>query len=187
MENGLIGVTFLLITIKKLVLFVALIVKIHWLMVGVIPANILQACRTQLSNMNDLENQLKLAEECLENIRERLIHSSNVRRDVTVIINDYWNQKEAAIAKAQTSLHGNQISQNKAYEGLGDPATWDEDAKRLQEEMRKKPNQNFDYPEETLGTRIGAEIRAKCNHLTREERDRLLQAGLRRIYGKIDG
>lgn len=44
-------------------------------------------------------------------------------------------------------------------------------------------NKNYDYPEETEGTRIAAEGRARCNKLTREERDKLLEEGLKRIYG----
>lgn len=48
--------------------------------------------------------------------------------------------------------------------------------------MSKTPN--FDYPEETEGTRIAREIRAIGNNWTTEERARLLNEGLKRIYGQ---
>lgn len=40
--------------------------------------------------------------------------------------------------------------------------------------------------EETKGQRLAAENRAKCNNLTKEERERLRKKGLNIIYGKMD-
>ena len=39
------------------------------------------------------------------------------------------------------------------------------------------------YPEETEGSRLAADIRAKANKLTREERRRLFRRAMVKIYG----
>ena len=51
-------------------------------------------------------------------------------------------------------------------------------------ENRPKYNgiRNYDHPERSIGTIIGEQIRARCNLLTREERQRLLEEGMKRIY-----
>lgn len=41
----------------------------------------------------------------------------------------------------------------------------------------------IDYPEETEGTRMAAEVRKRCNNLSREERDKLFARGMVMIYG----
>ncbi len=41
--------------------------------------------------------------------------------------------------KTKKSIHGKQITREQAYEGLGDPSTWESDAKKLEEEFKKKP------------------------------------------------
>lgn len=40
-----------------------------------------------------------------------------------------------------------------------------------------------EYPDETEGSRIAAEIRAECNKLTPEEREALFRQGMEKIYG----
>jgi hypothetical protein len=47
------------------------------------------------------------------------------------------------------SIQGNPITKEKAYEGLGDPATWETDAKHLMEDFRKKPEHKVEsfFPE----------------------------------------
>ncbi len=53
--------------------------------------------------------------------------------------------------------------------------------------MKKRvPNQkvrNFDYPEETEGSRIAAENRKKANSLNQADRENLFEEGMRIIYG----
>lgn len=40
---------------------------------------------------------------------------------------------------------------------------------------------NYDYPEETEGSKLAAEIRAKCNKLSRKERMKYLRLGMKII------
>ncbi len=46
---------------------------------------------------------------------------------------------------------------------------------------------NYDYPEKTKGAKIGEEIRAKTNHLTNVQRERLLNQAMVMIYGGDKG
>lgn len=78
------------------------------------------------------------------------------------------------------NIHGKPISTKKAFEGLGDPSTWEAEKKALMKEFREKPN--YDYPEDSIGTRIAAEVRERCNKLSPEERSRLLNEGMEKIY-----
>lgn len=43
---------------------------------------------------------------------------------------------------------------------------------------------NYDYPEETYGSKLAAETRAACNKLSRKERDRLLKFAMKIVNGK---
>jgi hypothetical protein len=49
----------------------------------------------------------------------------------------------------------------------------------------KKPTPPAKPEEETQGTRWAAEIRAECNNLSDEERERLLAAAMRIIYADV--
>jgi hypothetical protein len=46
---------------------------------------------------------------------------------------------------------------------------------------RKKPS--FDYPQDTEGSRIAASARAETNQLSRAEKDRLRELGLKIAFG----
>jgi hypothetical protein len=52
--------------------------------------------------------------------------------------------------------------------------------KQRKSSSRKKP---LDYPEETEGSRMAAEIRKRANKLTREQRRELFRRGMVMIYG----
>jgi hypothetical protein len=39
----------------------------------------------------------------------------------------------------KTNIQGKKITREQALEGLGDPSTWEEDHKKLYEEMSRKP------------------------------------------------
>jgi hypothetical protein len=49
--------------------------------------------------------------------------------------------------------------------------------------MKTKPKRTYDYPEDTEGTRLAAQARAECNQLSREEKRRLLELGMKLAYG----
>jgi hypothetical protein len=51
--------------------------------------------------------------------------------------------------------------------------------KRAGKPVRKK----LDYPEETEGSRLAAEIRQRCNKLTKEQRQEHFQQAMAMIYG----
>lgn len=44
---------------------------------------------------------------------------------------------------SKDNIQGGLITREQAYEGLGDPATWEADAKKLQEEFKAKPSEKY--------------------------------------------
>ena len=46
-----------------------------------------------------------------------------------------------------------------------------------------KPKRNLDYPDETEGTRIAAQVRKEASKLTAEQRRELFKRAIVRIYG----
>jgi hypothetical protein len=50
--------------------------------------------------------------------------------------------------------------------------------------MGTKRKLTFDYPVETEGSRIAAKLRAECNNLSSEEREKLLELGMKLAYGQ---
>ncbi len=51
-------------------------------------------------------------------------------------------------------MFGKEISKEKAYEGLGDPTTWEADAKKVYEDFRRKPPVRDQLKEDVLNTEI---------------------------------
>ncbi len=54
----------------------------------------------------------------------------------------HFYKEEIRTEHKKDSIQGQPITQKKAYEGLGDPSTWDEYKRQLMEEFHKKPSQN---------------------------------------------
>jgi hypothetical protein len=49
--------------------------------------------------------------------------------------------------------------------------------------MKTKPVLTYDYPDETEGSRLAAQARAACNKLSRDEKRRLQELGIKLAYG----
>jgi hypothetical protein len=50
----------------------------------------------------------------------------------------------------------------------------------------EKPKKQVDYPKETRGSKIAAEIRKEANSLSDEARESLFKRGMQIIYGAAD-
>jgi hypothetical protein len=49
--------------------------------------------------------------------------------------------------------------------------------------MKARKKRSFDYPQDTEGTRIAASARNQTNQLSRAEKDRLRELGLKIAFG----
>jgi hypothetical protein len=49
--------------------------------------------------------------------------------------------------------------------------------------MKKKPRKALDYPDETQGSKLAAEIRKRANGLTAKQRAEYFRKGMAMIYG----
>jgi len=49
--------------------------------------------------------------------------------------------------------------------------------------MKKKPRKALDYPDETQGSKLAAEIRKRANGLTAKQRAEFFRKGMAMIYG----
>ncbi|HEX7471046.1 MAG TPA: hypothetical protein VF437_09995 [Verrucomicrobiae bacterium] len=49
--------------------------------------------------------------------------------------------------------------------------------------MNKKSTKTLDYPDETTGSKLAAEVRKKANNLSPEERAKHFRKGMAMIYG----
>lgn len=61
--------------------------------------------------------------------------------------------------KNKKSIQGKRISREKAYEGLGDPRTWEADAKQLEKESRCK------HPDHKVPLRIDIPHKKSYRHV----------------------
>jgi len=50
---------------------------------------------------------------------------------------------------------------------------------------RRSPARNFEYPDQTRGSRLAAQLREETNALSVKQRSELFQRGMQMIYGGV--
>ncbi len=59
------------------------------------------------------------------------------------------------------------------------------EAVKAKKQVDRSRGRNFDYPLETKGSRLAAQLRQQTNHLNAQERQDLFRRGMQIIYGGI--